>query len=180
MPLRHGLLGLLTYKDMTGYDLDKMVQESLGLFWHCKTSQVYRELSAMNKKGWIGSRTEIQKDRPNKKIYSLTESGKKELSNWLCENRGAAEDSIQTKIPLSMRLFFGNNAPKEVSVSLLKSFRQELKQKIKDLSLIPPRAKEKPAQKNSKELYWSLVIDYGKAYYSFLLKWTEASLKKLG
>lgn len=47
MSLSHGLLGLLNYTDMTGYDLAKTFQDSLCYFWQAQTSQVYRELNKM-------------------------------------------------------------------------------------------------------------------------------------
>lgn len=33
MSLKHGLLGLLNYGNMTGYDIDRTFKDSLFLFW---------------------------------------------------------------------------------------------------------------------------------------------------
>ncbi|MEN6635102.1 MAG: PadR family transcriptional regulator, partial [Clostridiaceae bacterium] len=72
MSLKHGILGLLNYSPMTGYDLSKSFQNSLNHFWQAQTSQIYRELRDMEKLGWIASETVIQTDKPNKNIFSLT------------------------------------------------------------------------------------------------------------
>ena len=37
MSLKHGLLGLLNYGSMTGYELDKIFRDSLSFFWQAKT-----------------------------------------------------------------------------------------------------------------------------------------------
>ena len=72
MSLPFGLLGLLTYQDSTGYDLTKLFEESLNNFWHAQSSQIYRELERMERKGWVTSRNIIQDKRPNKRVYSIT------------------------------------------------------------------------------------------------------------
>ena len=76
MALKHGILGLLNYGDMTGYDLMKTFEKSLYYFWHVKTSQIYLELDNMAKSGLVVFRKEIQKNRPNKNVFMITEKGK--------------------------------------------------------------------------------------------------------
>ncbi|MCL2350821.1 MAG: PadR family transcriptional regulator, partial [Defluviitaleaceae bacterium] len=76
MSLKHGLMGLLSQKPMTGYDLDKEFNASLGFFWPAQYSQIYAELDKMEKKGWLVSRRVVQEDKPNKRVYSLTAEGK--------------------------------------------------------------------------------------------------------
>ena len=85
MALKHGILGLLNYGDMTGYDLMKTFEKSLYYFWHVKTSQIYLELDNMAKSGLVVFRKEIQKNRPNKNIFMITENGKEELKKWLSQ-----------------------------------------------------------------------------------------------
>ncbi|MDR2589569.1 MAG: PadR family transcriptional regulator, partial [Oscillospiraceae bacterium] len=84
MSLKHGLLGLLNYDGpMTGYDLDKEFKRSLGYFWYAKQQQIYRELDEMEIKGWLTSERVIQNEKPNKRVYSITEDGKTEFVDWL-------------------------------------------------------------------------------------------------
>ncbi|MDR0469037.1 MAG: PadR family transcriptional regulator, partial [Peptococcaceae bacterium] len=79
MSLKYGLLGLLNYGTMTGYELDKVFNDSLGFFWQGQTSQIYRELSAMERDGWLKSERVVQQDKPNKKLYIITDDGKRAL-----------------------------------------------------------------------------------------------------
>ena len=43
--LKHGILGLLNYGDMTGYEIREAFESSLKFFWPAQTSQIYRELN---------------------------------------------------------------------------------------------------------------------------------------
>lgn len=45
--LKHGILGLLNYQDMTGYEINTVFRDSLCYFWNAQTSQIYRELQTL-------------------------------------------------------------------------------------------------------------------------------------
>ena len=49
MPLKHAILGLLNYAEMTGYDIDRYFKSSIAFFWHAQTSQIYKELNTCTK-----------------------------------------------------------------------------------------------------------------------------------
>ena len=82
--LKHGILGLLNYGNMTGYEIREIFNKSLNFFWQAQSSQIYRELHTLEKNGWITMTTVEQSDKPNKNICSIKESGKVELLRWLC------------------------------------------------------------------------------------------------
>lgn len=48
--LKHGILGLLNYGSMSGYDIMRTFKNSLDFFWTAQTSQIYRELQTLKKK----------------------------------------------------------------------------------------------------------------------------------
>ena len=45
--LKHGILGLLNYGDMSGYEIREVFQDSLNYFWTAQTSQIYREIGVL-------------------------------------------------------------------------------------------------------------------------------------
>ena len=55
--LKHGILGLLNYGDMTGYEIREIFNKSLNFFWQAQSSQIYRELRTLEKNGWIAITT---------------------------------------------------------------------------------------------------------------------------
>ena len=48
MPLKHAILGLLNYADMSGYDIDRFFKSSIAFYWHAQTSQIYKELNCQS------------------------------------------------------------------------------------------------------------------------------------
>ena len=100
--LKQGILGLLNYGDMSGYEIKTIFQQSLNYFWTAQTSQIYRELQSLEKDGWVTSTLVAQKGKPDKKVFSITEAGKEELQRWLRED----SQSSVLRIPLLMQTFF--------------------------------------------------------------------------
>jgi DNA-binding PadR family transcriptional regulator len=84
--LKYAILGLLDDRDMSGYDLmNQFKAKEIGHFWSAKHSQIYPELKKLTEEGLIQYKTAIQGQKLEKKIYSITPSGKKELHHWLTE-----------------------------------------------------------------------------------------------
>ena len=97
--LKHGILGLLNYGDMTGYEIREIFNKSLDFFWQAQSSQIYRELRTLEKNGWITIATVEQSERPNKNVGSITEYGRTELLSWLSTQNPNGD----TRVPLLKR-----------------------------------------------------------------------------
>ena len=128
MSLKYGLLGLLSYEPTTGYDLATKFKGTLSLFWQATASQVYRELDAMEQNGWLTSENVIQYDKPNKRVYSVTEEGHSELISWL--SVPSLQNAMQAKSEFLMRLFFAGETTKEQAIHLLRLYKQECEDNI--------------------------------------------------
>lgn len=81
--LRYILLGLLSKKSMSGYELNRSFKNEIGEFWQAKHSQIYPELAKMEERGIIEHEVEITGMKLEKKIYRLTEEGKILLNEWI-------------------------------------------------------------------------------------------------
>ncbi|PYI51820.1 PadR family transcriptional regulator [Paenibacillus flagellatus] len=77
--LSYGLLSLLSLKPCSGYDL----MHQFELFWPAKHSQIYPLLSAMEKEGLVSFELVSQSDKPDKKVYTITDRGTAALKEWL-------------------------------------------------------------------------------------------------
>ena len=182
MSLRYGLLGLLNYKSMTGYDLDAFFKKTIAFFWEAKTSQIYRELSSMEADGWLSSTIEIQTDRPNKKIYSITDKGRKEFQKWLSRPEDDIEQILKTKSLMVMRVFFGGDCAEEHTKRLLTLCRDRYNEAAAALNGSPEKpvkAEELDELARRREFFWKISSDYGKNFYKFIAKWSSAMLRLL-
>lgn len=82
MSLAHAILVCLSDAPMTGYELAKRFDSSVGFFWRATHQQIYRELSALADKGWVAGKTVTQTTRPTKTIFKLTAAGRAALLAW--------------------------------------------------------------------------------------------------
>lgn len=89
MSLKYAILSLLAHDPLTGYELMKLFDGSVGYFWHATHPQIYKELARLENAGQIVHRSVEQRGRPTKKIYSLSDSGQHDLLTWLRVPAGA-------------------------------------------------------------------------------------------
>ena len=123
MPLKHAILGLLNYAEMTGYDIDRYFKSSIAFFWHAQTSQIYKELNTCTKHNWVDSEIVYQSDKPNKKVFHITEEGRLELHRWLAD--ADLEDIMKYKNPLLIKIFFSSNIDIDQTMRLLEKYIRE-------------------------------------------------------
>ena len=83
MALKYVLLTLLNRDPQSGYEIVKTFESAVGYFWSASHQQVYRELSALTDKKLVRFVSVKQGDKPDKKIYSTTATGKRALHEWL-------------------------------------------------------------------------------------------------
>ncbi len=83
MSLKHVLLVVLKKKKSTGYEITKWFDGPLGYFWNTSHQRVYRALATLHKDGWVRYELVRQTDKPDKKVYELTEQGEAALQKWL-------------------------------------------------------------------------------------------------
>ncbi len=178
MSLKHGLLGILDCGEMTGYELDRVFRDSLAFFWHAQTSQIYRELTAMEGLGWLSSTIVPQSDRPNKKVYALTPAGKDELIRWLRVDR--TTDDFNTKNPFLMRLFFLGILPPEEGIASLSRYRDLCAAELADLSSGESIEEYRQfAPSPASATYWAITADFGRKFYEMGIAWANESIEKI-
>jgi DNA-binding PadR family transcriptional regulator len=101
LALGDAILACLTERPMTGYELAKTFDASIGFFWKADHQQIYRELSRLRDKGHVQGREVVQSGKPNKLVYTLTAEGRAALKHW------AARPSVPPSIKddLLVRLY---------------------------------------------------------------------------
>ncbi len=174
--LKHGILGLLTYDAMTGYEIHELFQSSLNFFWTAQKSQIYRELHTLEKKGWITRQTIPQEGKPDKVVCALTDAGRQEFHRWL-----QMPDGMEMRSPLLMRTFFFGERSKEENIVYFQKMIGGLemyKESLEPLkTLIPMYAFQTDAK--DKAIYWQMTVDYGKMYLDMNIAWAKQCIEKL-
>jgi len=179
MSLPYGLLGLLKYNDRTGYELAKLFEASLNLFWHAPASQIYRELNRMEEKGWVTSRTVIQTGKPNKRVYTITEDGLGVFNDYMM-NPGPMHQTYHD--PFLMHVFFGASAPDTV-LERFKKLREGcilgLETRVPEFQTRIESYKANSPNGEKESLFWQMTHMYGIYHAKMLLAWAEECIKIL-
>ena len=175
--LKHGILGLLNYGDMTGYEIRTAFRDSLNHFWHAQTSQIYRELQVLEKNGWVTSTHVEQDSRPDKNVLSITQAGRDELKEWLKDD--AAQGPIRNA--LLMKTFFRGECSIDENIAYFKNLPKR--------ETVFPRGSEKTGEVSDryrqkiedplKALYWRFTIDFGVMYERMLEEWCDNCANEL-
>ena len=123
MSLRHGILGLLKNAPMNGYHLKKLFDRTLNNVWTASLSQIYRELNLLEKDGMVVSRVLLQEDKPDKREYEITDSGRQAFDSWLLKT---PETFVSPKRDAFMlRLFFAAEMGADHAYKQLQLFMED-------------------------------------------------------
>lgn len=101
------LLGLLSQKPSHGYELHQRLVDDLGLVWHVSQSQTYNILNRLESEGKIAGTIQEQRNRPPKRIYHLTEQGRKQFENWLYKPNRCSVRAV--RVEFITRLYFAQS-----------------------------------------------------------------------
>ena len=78
-------LGVLTLRDMTGYEIKKHFEQSFAHFFLAGYGSIYPALSDLTGAGLVSCQDVAQAKRPDKKVYSITAAGRAQLAAALAE-----------------------------------------------------------------------------------------------
>jgi DNA-binding PadR family transcriptional regulator len=85
MSLKYVLLGLLTEQPKHGYELKLEAERLLGGSAELNPGQLYPLLRKLADQQLIAGERIEQEDRPDKRVFTLTEAGAQDLCRWLEE-----------------------------------------------------------------------------------------------
>ena len=180
MSLKHALLGFLNYRPMTGYELKQYFDQSIHHFWNASLSQIYPTLSRMAEEGLLTMRIEYQENRPNRKVYSITDAGREELQRWLRE----PIDLPQMRLAFLIQVFFGGNLDKE---TFLTQLRRQLRLHQERLAVYRGPTQEMLQLQHSIEaagmeraaFFWNLTLEAGIQIEEGWIRWCREAIEKV-
>lgn len=185
MSLQFGILGLLRNAPMTGYNLKKLFDKSVNNIWTASLSQIYRELGTLTKNGYVTSIIEKQEDRPDKRIYSISEEGEKAFQAWLTD---FSDTFISPKRDeFMLRIFFGSNLGIEEVTKQLKRFIEDRKKsmyEIDEVNKTLPKQTENISREPTgrildEEKCIDFVIKRAQMTNKILIQWAEECIEEL-
>lgn len=167
------ILGLLSHEDLTGYDIKKRIDGAISFFWKGSFGSIYPALAAMETDGLIVKKTAEKTGGREKITYSITETGRQALRNWLGDGRAANDLKYETLL----KLFFGGAADLSVSIDNIKRFEADIKDGLRVLRMYREALSAPPRDRD--HTYYLLTVDFGIETYEAYLRWCAGAVKTL-
>jgi DNA-binding PadR family transcriptional regulator len=164
-PTGYVILGMLSWRPMSGYDVKSVVDNSTRFFWAASYGQIYPELQRLAEGGLVEGEAEEGSAR-RRTVYRVTRTGRKALRDWLVEEPTTFEQRDEGLL----KLFFASASP-ETAVQTLDAKRAFHESKVAHLREI--EATGVP------EGFAALVLRYGIECSEWMAGWCEREAKRL-
>lgn len=166
------ILGMLTFGEMSGYDLSKFVEKSIGYFWSPAKSQIYSELRRLVDLGFAVEQEVRQEDRPDKRVYRITGEGEEALRAWLHDQEVEQESY---KNPLLLKLFFGRLMDHDALRAQLEGIKGQAAGLARELGEV-----ERQIKGEEEFFYPYMTLKAGLAHARATARWADDVLRHIG
>lgn len=167
------ILGILTIEPMSGYDIKKMIDESVRHFWAESNGQLYPTLNKLVQSDCV-TVTQEQTGRKIRHIYEITEKGRRLLQEWLAEK---SENKSVHRDEELLKLFFGSNVGNAVTIELLQQRLERTKVQLQKYHEIEKELTQKAL--DPKQLYWMMTLSNGIHHAEAEIQWCNESIEKI-
>jgi DNA-binding PadR family transcriptional regulator len=177
MSLKHAILGFLNYQPATGYELKASFDSSVRHFWPADQAQIYRTLADLTEEDLASVQVVPQEDRPNKKVYHITEAGRAELRRWLSTPLPPSDHRSAELI----QIFFAGQLSDEEVLVLFERLAQQCHIALWVLEQIPEHITEFTRMVGSprETFFWLLTLEQGIHSTRCLLEWEQSVIERL-
>lgn len=154
-----------------------MFDTSVNHFWPADQSQIYRTLARLAKREWAEVEVVPQEDRPARKVYHITEAGRKELRRWLTAPL-PLQDSRHASL---IQVFFAGQLSDEEILTMFRREAEPLRTMLEYSDEI--RQNSAPfveAIGSPREaFFWMLTLEYGIKMAQASLEWIESVIQRI-
>lgn len=179
MSLRHAILGFLSLRAMSGYDLKRAFDTSVRHFWTADQAAIYRALADLEASGLVAHERIAQAARPDRKEFALTPVGRRELDRWLAEPMPTAP----RREPLLVKLFFAGQLDAAAIQAIVDTERAQVAAELGALRAYVAAVAQRAAtllEPDRHMLLGPLItltngLQLGQAYHAWLVAMSDAA-----
>ncbi|MDF2511112.1 MAG: putative transcriptional regulator [Herbinix sp.] len=175
MSIEFAILGILSWKPSTGYELKKIFEDSSFMHWSGNNNQIYKALLRLEDDAFVSSELVHQDSGPSKKIYTITEEGLSELKDLSL----SLPEAPEIKNSFLLQLAWSNDLSDKEIQDLFFSYEKELK-----LHLILQQEKKRrslysPNRTPRETLIWDAIYENIISTFHNEINWIQETLQKL-
>jgi len=185
------ILGLLSWKPMSGYDIKKLVEMSLSHFWSESYGNLFPTLNALVEAGFATKKVDPASGARHRQVYTVTARGRRAYEQWLRE----PADPVQMRNELQLKFFLTSRGSIDDSIRLLEEYRTQQKTRyteFKEFEAILAQAVRtdvmpdelvpiigKTADQSNEQLIFYLTLRHGILAIEARMAWVDESLRAL-
>jgi DNA-binding PadR family transcriptional regulator len=171
---RYAILGMLCRGEMSGYDIKKGLDMGMRTFWNESKGQIYPILKELSDFGLAEARIERTGGKPDRHVFSITDSGREELRAWL---RVPAEIP-KFRLEFLLKLIFGHEASVETNLAHLQALREQQRLQMEEFLSIERHLKE-IGEDDPCASYGLLTLRCGMRVTQAFLDWADEEIAGL-
>ena len=137
MSIKYALLGLMRDEPMHGYRVKETFDRRVGSLWGLTRPQIYQTLNALERAGLLTSHGERVGSRPARRIYTLTDVGRRAFDRWL--DSGVIGRPRPFRTDLLLRLLFVRERDLSWIDAALARAEQRVSQLVDRIARVPDR-----------------------------------------
>ncbi|MDU2241507.1 MAG: DUF4180 domain-containing protein [Paenibacillus sp.] len=176
MSINYAILGMLSARSLTGYDLKKIIQDSPFMPWSGNNNQIYKALVELLEEGWVTNEVHHQDSAPSKKIYTITDAGREELKAWVL----SPPELPEFKNTFLVRLAWADSLGSSELNTLLTGYEQEIYLQIAAEEEKQRRGEFSPRRTPREAYLWDQIHGRVLEQYRSELDWIRQLREDLG
>lgn len=177
MSLKHAILGFLSFRSLSGYDLKKAFDRSVQHFWPANQSQIYRTLASLHEDGFVEQEVIEREERLDKKIYHITSAGREELHDWLSTPLPVQD----TREPFLIQIYFGGVLSNDEIDRLLQHEIHMLEERLEEYQADYGQYQEQLNSHEDPRAYFMsvLTLEFGILGNRVTLDWLKSAAERV-
>lgn len=175
MSIKYAILGLLSWKPSTGYDLKKVFEESSVMYWSGNNNQIYKSLVQLLDEGLVTNEVLHQESAPSKKLYAITDKGAAALKEWVL----SVPELPEFKKTFLVQLAWADQLDGEELDGLLSRYENEVRMQLLMQQEKVRRGVNSPKRTDREVYLWDMISENIISAYKNELDWINNVRKGL-
>ena len=164
----HALLGLLSVRPWSTYELSKQVQRSLGWFWPRTERKLYDEPKRLVAEGLASASAEGTGRRP-RTVYAITTQGRRQFRRWLGEQSTPPALEFEAMI----KVFFADAGSLDELQTTLGEVEDQARERLDQLLGMIAANQEGPYEFAHRLHVNALCLRFGMDFQALLIEWAR-------
>lgn len=176
MAIKHVVLGFLSWRPMTGYDIKKLIADSEILPWTANNNQIYQALVELHNDKWVTKSIEEGIGTPNRHVYTITDAGLQALRDWVASE----PEAPLTRKPFLHQLMWADCLDPQQLDAQLEAYLNTVGEKLFFLRVQAEEGPDKPKRTPREKYLWDMIYKNWIDDYETELSWIRQIRRELG